>query len=29
MRKEFNEFGEGSFSEKGDLKLTLEQEKVH
>lgn len=28
-RKEFEEFGEGSFSGKGNLKLTPEQEKIH
>lgn len=28
-RKEFEEFGEGSFLEKGNLKLTAEQEKIH
>ena len=28
-RKEFEEFGEGSFPGKGNLKLTPEQEKIH
>ena len=28
-RKEFEEFGEGSFPEKGNLKLSPEQEKIH
>lgn len=28
-RKEFEEFGEGSFPGKGKLKLTPEQEKIH
>ena len=28
-RKEFEEFGEGSFSGKGKLKLTPEQEKIY
>ena len=28
-RKEYEEFGEGSFPGKGNLKLTLEQEKIH
>ena len=28
-RKEFKEFGEGSFLGKGNLKLTPEQEKIH
>jgi transposase len=28
-RKEFEEFGEGSFTGKGNLKLTPEQEKIH
>ena len=28
-RKEFEEFGEGSFSGKGNLKLIPEQEKIH
>lgn len=28
-RKEFEEFGEGSFPGKGNLKLTPEQEKNH
>jgi transposase len=28
-RKEFEEFGEGSFPGKGKLKLTVEQEKIH
>jgi transposase len=28
-RKEFEEFGEGSFPRKGNLKLTPEQEKIH
>ena len=28
-RKEYEEFGEGSFPGKGKLKLTLEQEKIH
>ncbi|MFV5696616.1 transposase [Flavobacterium sp. LB3P122] len=28
-RKEFEEFGEGSFPGKGNLKLSLEQEKIH
>ena len=28
-RKEFEEFGEGSFSGKGNLKLTSEKEKIH
>ncbi|MFV8355792.1 transposase [Flavobacterium sp. XS1P32] len=28
-RKEFAEFGEGSFPGKGNLKLTPEQEKIH
>ncbi|WP_241676602.1 transposase [Flavobacterium pectinovorum] len=27
--KEFEEFGEGSFPRKGNLKLTPEQEKIH
>lgn len=27
--KEFEEFGEGSFPGKGNLKLTAEQEKIH
>jgi transposase len=27
--KEFEEFGEGSFPGKGNLKLTPEQEKIH
>ncbi|MEM8522773.1 transposase [Flavobacterium sp. PL12] len=28
-RKEYEEFGEGSFPGKGNLKLTPEQEKIH
>lgn len=28
-RKEYEEFGEGSFPEKGNLKLTPEQEKIY
>ena len=28
-RKEFEEFGEGSFPGKGNLKLTPEQERIH
>lgn len=28
-RKEYEEFGEGSFPRKGNLKLTPEQEKIH
>jgi transposase len=28
-RKELEEFGEGSFPAKGNLKLTPEQEKIH
>jgi transposase len=28
-RKDFKEFGEGSFPGKGNLKLTLDQEKIH
>ena len=28
-RKEFEDFGEGSFPGKGKLKLTPEQEKIH
>ena len=28
-RKEFQEFGEGSFPGKGNLKLSPEQEKIH
>jgi transposase len=28
-RKEFQEFGEGSFPKKGNLKLTPKQEKIH
>ena len=28
-RKEFEEFGEGSFPGNGNLKLTPEQEKIH
>jgi len=28
-RKDFEEFGEGSFPGKGNLKLTPEQEKIH
>ena len=28
-RKEFEEFGEGSFPEKGNLKLSSEQENIH
>jgi transposase len=28
-RKEFVEFGEGSFPGKGNLKLSLEQEKIY
>ncbi|MFV5686585.1 transposase [Flavobacterium sp. GB2R13] len=28
-RKEFEEFGEGSFPGKGNLKLSSEQEKIH
>ena len=28
-RKEYNEFGEGSFPGKGNPKLTPEQEKIH
>lgn len=28
-RKEFEEFGEGSFPGNGNLKLTAEQEKIH
>jgi transposase len=28
-RKEYEEFGEGIFPEKGNLKLTSEQEKIH
>ena len=28
-RKEFEEFGEGSFPGKGNLKLAPEQEKIH
>lgn len=28
-RKEYNEFGEGSFPGKGNLKLTPEQEKIY
>jgi len=28
-RKEYEEFGEGSFPVKGKLKLTPEQEKIH
>ncbi|MFV8335967.1 transposase [Flavobacterium sp. RSP29] len=28
-RKEFEEFGEGSFPGKGNLKITPEQEKIH
>lgn len=27
-RKEYEEFGEGSFPRKGNLKLTLEQKKI-
>lgn len=29
MAKEFEEFGEGSFLGKGNLKLTSKQEKIH
>ena len=28
-RKEYSEFGSGSFTEKGNLKLTSEQEKIY
>ena len=28
-RKEYEEFGDGSFPGKGNLKLTPEQEKIH
>ena len=29
LRKEYEEFGEGSFPGNGNLKLTLEQEKIY
>jgi transposase len=29
LRKEFEEFGEGSFPGKGNLKLSPKQEKIH